>query len=407
MSRPADARADASGPSGAAEQIQAKRALAKRRQPRAAADAPIGAEEARRLLLPAIAGARRALLAVSGGPDSVALMRLCAAIAREGGLGELHVATVDHGLRADSRAEAERVGAWARDCGLAHSILSWQGPKPATRIQERARSARYALLGAKAREIGAEILVTAHTLDDQAETVLMRIAHGSGLAGLAAMRFSSMREGLTHARPFLAVAKARLLSTCRANHWPFSEDPANADPRFARARWRKLAPALAKEGLTAARLAKLALRAASAEEALEAKADEAFGSACIERRPDGLVLDIAGLVRREPREITLRVLLRALAELRGAERHVPVRLERVENVLDGLRTCVAERRVCKRTVAGAIIAFDGVRTLSCGREKRRRGLARGAAAAGFASSAEAPASPRTNQGNSNASLVLV
>ena len=174
---------------------------------------PIDMAEADRLFADALSGAGRVLLAVSGGPDSVALMRLCAALAQaereRGGCDwKIEVATVDHGLRAASRAEAEEVGRLAAACGLPHAILTWNEPKassktssgtktssdtrPQTRLQERARAARYALLASRAREIGADLLLTAHTLDDQAETVLMRIAHGSGLAGLAAMRISTV-----------------------------------------------------------------------------------------------------------------------------------------------------------------------------------------------------------------------
>src|SRR5690606_4990568 len=118
---------------------------------------------------------------------------------------------------------------------------------------EAARDARYRLLIQCAREEGASHLVTAHTLDDQAETVLIRLARGSGLAGLAGMRAERDREGIRHARPLLASPKAALLDLCREQGWPFVEDPSNLDPRFARARWRRIMPLLAEEGLTAER----------------------------------------------------------------------------------------------------------------------------------------------------------
>jgi len=260
------------------------------------------ATEARRLLEPVIAEGASALLAVSGGPDSVALMRLFARLARQRLRCDVEVATVDHGLRPASRGEAETVGVWARECGFTHAILPWEGEKPSSRIQERARAARYALLAARARKIDAGTLVTAHTLDDQAETVLMRMAHGSGLSGLAAMRALTRRDGLALARPFLSLAKARLVATCEANAWPYLLDPSNTDPRFARARLRKLRAALAAEGLTASRLAKLAERAASAEEALEAAAEAAFADASLARDGRSLVLDMERLMRGTPRD---------------------------------------------------------------------------------------------------------
>ena len=152
-------------------------------------------------------------------------MRLCALVAEKNPFPAIFVATVDHGLRENARAEAEKVGAWARECGFAHAVLRWEGRKPTTRIQESARTARYALLHARMREIGARLLITAHTLDDQAETVLMRMAHGSGIAGLAGMRPLSARDGLIQARPFLSIPKPRLLATCRVNDWPFFAGP--------------------------------------------------------------------------------------------------------------------------------------------------------------------------------------
>jgi len=367
-------------------------------------EAPLSDEEAHRLLSPIMRAAMPVLLAVSGGPDSVALMRLSARLG--GRAGEIEAATVDHGLRPHSREEAERVGAWARQCGLAHSVLRWEGPKPGTRIQERARAARYALLCARARRIGASSLVTAHTLDDQAETVLMRIARGTGLSGLAAMRPCSRRDGLVQARPFLGVPKARLVATCRARDWPFVEDPSNVDPRFARARWRGLAAALAAEGLTAGRLAKLADRAALAEEALAAKADEAYRKAAA-RSAEGVVLDMALLAGSEPREIALRLLMRAIAELNAGTGGAPIRLARVESVLAALANAYAARDRLTRTLGGAILTFDGEQRLVCAREgERRRGRQRegGGESAGSAKRSRARLAKK---GNPDASLALV
>ena len=391
---------------------------------RAATGHPIPAEEARLILTPIIADKGRVLLAVSGGPDSVALMRLLALLHRERPGCAIEVATVDHGLQPDSAKEAASVGRWARQCGFAHAILRWEGAKPASHIQEKARAARYALLAERAREIGAATLVTAHTLDDQAETVLMRLAHGSGLAGLAAMRPLTQRaEGLRHARPLLGVAKSRLVATCVANGWPFIEDPSNADPRFARARWRRLAPALRREGLTAERLAKLAWRAARAEEALETKAAEAFGQAKIaastieagahRSEPFDLSLDFGGLVMREPRDIVLRVLLLGLAELRRggaaacARAMAPIRLERAESSLVALIAALSTRQPVRRTLSGALLSLDAAGRLDLRLEApRRRG--RIVAEVPNASQARPRSRPKAaNPGNSNASMVLV
>jgi tRNA(Ile)-lysidine synthase len=302
-------------------------------------------------------------------------MRLCAAATRVTTGPRPFVATVDHGLRHGSHAEAMEVGVWARQSGLAHAILPWKEPKPATGIQERARAARYALLVAHARLIGASILLTAHTLDDQAETLLMRLSRGSGLAGLAGMRPLSERDGIAHARPFLSVQKARLVESCVANRWPFFDDPTNADLQFARARWRKLAPLLAKEGLTAARLAKLAERAGAAEEALDAKAAQAFALSLIDHSGGKVALDLAALMRGEPGEIVLRVLARALDEAHGASRSTPrIRLQRVEAAVEALRAAVTQGRVARRSLAGTVLSYDGKRLLTLNREAHRSSL---------------------------------
>ena len=174
---------------------------------------PLGLDEARPLLAP-FRLARAVLLAVSGGPDSTALMHLAAAAAQaDPTLPPLAVATVDHGLRPEARAEAEAVAGAADALGLPHHLLAWDGPKPETRLQERARQRRYDLLAGCARDIGATHIATAHTLDDQAETVLFRLMRGSGVAGLAGMAASVHRGGVVHLRPFLGVPKARLVAS--------------------------------------------------------------------------------------------------------------------------------------------------------------------------------------------------
>ncbi|MBV9433394.1 MAG: tRNA lysidine(34) synthetase TilS [Hyphomicrobiales bacterium] len=376
-------------------------------RPRSPGAHPIDIDEARLLLLPILGSSRRALLAVSGGPDSVALMQLCALSVTTGRLAHIEVATVDHGLRENSRAEAEVVGAWACDCGFSHALLSWEGQKPSARIQERARAARYALLNARMREIGATLLVTAHTLDDQAETVLMRMARGTGITGLAGMRPLSKRDGWFHARPFLSIPKARLLATCRANGWPFLEDPSNENSRFARARWRKLAPVLAQEGLTAERLAKLAERAASVEEALEVRAETAFATACIEESQDELVLDLEQMLVGEQRETALRLLMRGVKAAGGLAASTPLRLERAETLLEALSDAFSARKALKRTLGGAVLEYDGAERLLLRREgKRRRGRERAESLKPAMPARNRRPSP-ANKGNSIAPSVLV
>ncbi len=198
----------------------------------------------------------------------------CRALARPGRPVSLHVATVDHGLRADSGLEAEQVGRWARALGLPHDILLWRGEKPASGVQERAREARYALLFAHARALGAQGVVTAHHRDDQWETILIRLARGSGLAGLAGMARDQLFPQGRVLRPLLGLPKQALVEFCRREGQDFFEDPANANPAFERARWRAAAPALHALGLTPERLEKLAERARKADEALDHTAED-------------------------------------------------------------------------------------------------------------------------------------
>jgi tRNA(Ile)-lysidine synthase len=330
---------------------------------------PLTRDEAAALLIPVLDQPGGAVLAVSGGPDSVSLMRFAAAIARDP--GAILVATVDHGLRPGSRAECDAVAAWAGACGLRHAILTWDAAKPRTRVQEAAREARYALLAAAARAAGATQVVTAHTLDDQAETVLMRLAAGTGIGGLAAMRPSVERQGVTIARPFLAVRKARLVAACEAQGWPFHDDPSNADPRFARARLRHIAPMLEAEGLTPERLAALAERAHRAEEALDLRAEQVLAAARRDAAGPAMEFDGSRLAA-EPDAILVRAVALAIAATLGPAMR-PVRLERFEaRVLGDLRAALEGGRRLRLTLAGALIEARPDRRVLVGPEPERR-----------------------------------
>ncbi len=346
-------------------------------------EAPLGPCERDDLLHPWIGPGtpyRSAVLAVSGGPDSTALMG-CAALLDAA--IPLLVATVDHGLRPGSRAEAEGVADLAARFGLPHRILSWTGPKPAARLQAAARAERYRLLAALADEAGADLVLTAHTRDDQAETVLMRLCAGSGPAGLAGMAPARVLHGpgpvrVTLGRPFLDVPKARLVTTCEAHGWPFVRDPSNADPRFGRARLRRLLPLLAEEGLSAERLARLAGRLRRDEAALAQAAAAAFHD--LQRTaPSGktdpagegrLVLDGPGLAAL-PEAVALRVAGLGLEAIGG---HGPaLRLERLERVLLGeVLPALRAGTACRRTVAGLLLTARGGRLVLEPEPPRRR-----------------------------------
>jgi tRNA(Ile)-lysidine synthase len=318
--------------------------------------------EALRRLFAHLDDAQAVLAAVSGGPDSIALMHLLARWNGDAGCRIL-VATVDHGLRPEAAAEAGWVGEQARRIGLTHQVLTWTGPKPGTGLQEAARIARYRLLTDCARQAGASHLVTAHTLDDQAETVLMRLSRGSGPAGLAGMRPVVTRSGILHVRPLLGIPKSALVELSREQGWAYVQDPSNEDDRFARVRWRRLLPALAAEGLTPERLARLAERARRVEEALDAKAREAYlragGS---EGSGEGCAVTLRGAVLgEEPFEIAVRILGLAVARCRGEgglEGGLP-RLGRVEACAERLRQALATKTKVRSSLAGTLIRLDG------------------------------------------------
>ncbi|MCJ2114370.1 tRNA lysidine(34) synthetase TilS [Methylobacterium sp. E-025] len=355
-------------------------------------------------LAPWLAGDAPVVLAVSGGPDSTALMHAAAACRA----GALFVATVDHGLRPESADEARAVARAAAALGLPHATLPWEGVRPSTAIQAEARAARYRLLAAHARTVGARLVLTGHTRDDQAETVLMRLIAGSGPAGLAGMRRERPLEpGLALARPFLDIAKVDLVAWCEAQGVGFARDPSNADDRYGRVRLRRLLPLLAAEGFTTERFARIAERAARDDAALAAAADAAFrqavsaplsvggrrspvpegegvaplpppavggggAAAIVPLRLDGQIL--AAL----PDAVALRVLDLALDRAGGT---LPRRLERLERlVLGDLLPALRSGRAVRRTLRGLAIAADPARrvTIRPAPPRRGDGLAAGA-----------------------------
>ena len=312
--------------------------------------------------------ARGIVLGVSGGPDSVALMLLAAEWARARARPPpLYVATVDHGLRQDSRGEAEMVARWAAGLALPHAILVWDGVKPKSRIQERAREARYELLFDCATRIGADHVMTAHHADDQAETILLRLLRGSGVSGLSGMASSSERNGLILARPLLAHAKADLATLCKSRAHPFFDDPSNTDPVYARTRIRRLGGLLADEGLGRAALLRLGRRAARADAALAAHARAVRAGLAARREPGGFRADISALAD-EPEEILLRFLAHELKLISGGK---ALRLDRLEALALRFRQALRAGIAFTATLGGAALRLQSNRTLVIAAENGR------------------------------------
>lgn len=295
---------------------------------------PITLTEAQGLFAPLVRFPHLAL-AVSGGPDSLALMHLAARWRATLGAGpRLSVLTVDHGLRPGSREEALTVGRMASELGLPHAILVWEGKVPhAASLQARARAARYDLMAAYCHANDIPALVTAHTQDDQAETFLMRLKRGSGLDGLAAIPERGAWAGIAVLRPLLDMPKARLVATLDAAGIVFVSDPSNIDPRFERARVRGSAKALEQLGLTPEALALSARRLRRARQAVEDAAQN-FLAANSETSEAGYALIDREALEAAPQEIALRALSRLIGAVGGSG--MPLRLAKLEALLAAL-----------------------------------------------------------------------
>lgn len=317
-----------------------------------------------RLFAP-LSGAKGIGLAVSGGGDSLALMLLAARWRdADPSVPPLHVYSVDHALRPEAADEVRFVLAEAKKLGLSARGLRWDGEKPATGISEAARTARYRLMGEAMRCDGADILATAHHLDDQAETVLMRLAHGSGLAGLRGMAPIAEVEGVTVARPLLALSRAELAAVVAAAGLTPVADPSNSDPHYERVRWRQALPQLAALGLDAGRLALFAARAGEAYDAIARQAEAVIGNE-VAPLADGLRIPartLAGL----PRAVQVEVLARLLEQVGGANKRR--QLAQVEMLALKLQDTNALKRT---TLHGSVITSDG-ETVSIRKERGRR-----------------------------------
>lgn len=246
-------------------------------------------------------------VAVSGGPDSVALLLL--ATARWP--GQVTALTVDHGLRSEAADEAATVVHQCRAAGIPVKLLVWHGPKPAANRADAARAARYRLMGDACTRAGIGLLLTAHHADDQAETLLMRLGQGSGtaLSGIRAVR--PLQPGVLLVRPLLCVPRAQLAAVAQASGWSLADDPGNRDPAQPRIRARRLL--VATPWLPADKLAAATAHAAEAEATIDWVVDRAWAGRA-EQRGAELRLDTVGL----PPLLVRRLVMRALAEF-GAD----------------------------------------------------------------------------------------
>lgn len=267
---------------------------------------------------------RHLALAISGGADSVGLMLLAS---RWKGPVKFTVLTLDHGLRQNSRAEAQQTVRWARQAGFKAHRLTWGEEKPARALQARAREARYRLFAQWCAQNDVEGVVTGHTLDDQAETFLMRLARGSGVDGLSAMAGETVLHGVRVLRPLLEVRRAQLRALLEAEGQAFFDDPSNENAAFERVRIRQLKEVLQRAGVSFEHLAMTAQRMGRARAALEQATDE-LQNRCVSFEKEGHAIVDTGQFLGAPEEIRVRLLARLFAKIGGAS-HRP-RLAEIE-----------------------------------------------------------------------------
>ncbi|MDB2683202.1 tRNA lysidine(34) synthetase TilS [Alphaproteobacteria bacterium] len=301
-----------------------------------------------------LGGVRVVAVGLSGGPDSLALAKLLSEWGAVYGV-QVHALIVDHGLRAESAEEAQRVrdvvGAWENvDC----FVLRWDGEKPDSKLMEEARRARYRLMAEYCCENRVSHLFLGHHADDQAETVLFRLSKGSGLDGLCGMRsVQKYDENLALVRPFLSVEKERLVATCDYYGLDYVRDPSNEKIEYARPRMREAREVLEREGLSTKRLGVTAMRLQRARLALDEIAEDVLDSACIRTGVDAVSLNWAA-VRGYPEEIGFRVLIKVIRSLRFDADYLP-RMEKIEDLFADL---CSEGAFRKRTLGGLMFERD-------------------------------------------------
>ncbi|MGB0960777.1 MAG: tRNA lysidine(34) synthetase TilS [Halocynthiibacter sp.] len=289
---------------------------------------------------------RRLGVAVSGGSDSLALLGMLADLRAEYPM-DIVVVTVDHGLRSEAKDEAKFVGEICEARGLPHHILTWDRANATGNLQAEARKARYHLMEDWAQEQGIEKIALGHTRDDLAETFLLRLKRGSGLAGLSAM--APVRHGgCQWLRPFLTERRTALQAYLETSEQSWVDDPSNDDPRFDRVKMRQALPALADLGLDVETLARTAENLRSSNDTVLTMLHEVAEN-ITELSYGGLAFQRAALADC-PEDVRRRLLtsaIRWLARAAYTPRHEAFQMT-VEDVLSGK----------SRTLHGCVLSSD-------------------------------------------------
>ncbi len=307
------------------------------------------------------------LVAVSGGLDSMVLLyALQAWCMATPNAPPLYAATVNHHLREGAQAEAKMVAAYCVQLGVPHTILHWHHEeKPTARLMEQARAARYALLAQHAHECGADIVVSAHHADDQAETFVMRLLRGSGLTGLSAMHSLRHLSGdVLLARPFLSVAKKQLRAIALEQNIPYVEDPSNDDTNFERVRVRDAIKSMA---FGESHLSLALQRLQRAEHALQ-DVTASFMAHCV-HEGDAVKLQRA-LFDYAPEDVQIRILAQLLHD--NATEY-PLSLAALERLHHEL--LYDEGTTIRRTLGGYVVSLSS-KWLKVAREGSRQKLSK-------------------------------
>ena len=303
---------------------------------------------------------------VSGGVDSLALCLLAHTWGEQNDV-KLTALTVDHGLRKESAREAAQVKSWLTERGIPHVTLVLDQPFPRYGIQAFARKWRFQLLGDWCRINLVDVVMLAHTIEDQMETICMRILADSGSEGLSGMRRNSVVGGLRILRPLLKISKGRLVATCRALNQDWVVDPSNQDTTYSRVKIRQLMPYIEKTGLESNKM----IRLASAMEKLRNAFDN-FSASFIKNNGGILKTGIAWInvssFEKMPTKFKELLLLRLLVTIGGAS--WPSSKKKINRLLDSLK----KEKVTRSTLGGCVIDKTILGKIWIYREIKRRCL---------------------------------
>ncbi len=288
-------------------------------------------------------------LAVSGGPDSTAMMQI-AALSKKLKNNKVTVIVVDHGLREESKNEANIVGQNAKLLGFKFKILKWDGVKPKTRIQEIARKTRYKLMTSWCKKKGIEKLFLAHHLDDQVETFLMRLGKGSGVDGLAVMNYVTEISSLKLVRPFLEIPKTRFIKILSITNLEWISDPSNFSSNYKRSRIRKILPILSKEGINSKQIGLVIKRMRSAKDALNTQTNILLKKYLSNVDNVAYFLNKELLKDAKEKEILLRVLEKIFMNISGSI--YPPRRNKLENILSWI---LKNNNIKAKTLTGVVV----------------------------------------------------